>query len=61
MKKWKYIPGSIPTDGQVVYVRLVGSYENNFKTTFNLADKTFTFVPNNIVYPAYLIFQWREL
>jgi hypothetical protein len=59
MATWFKLPNEVPTDGQIVYVRVEYYYSDPFLATFSLSALTFTSVDNAIVYPAWVIARWK--
>jgi hypothetical protein len=58
---WIQLSSQVPTDGQLVWVRLINESLTPFQA--NYVDSEFTFV--NVVtereYPAYMIASWRNI
>lgn len=61
MPKWNFIPVSIPSDAQTVYVRLYNGYSDVFKAVYNSTAQTFTMDTTFIVFPIWMIAKWKSI
>jgi hypothetical protein len=60
MYAWNQFPFDIPTDQEVVWVRIKYYYGKPFLAIWIEATQDFTSLDNSIVYPAWTIARWRS-
>ena len=57
---WSSLPTVVPTDTEVVWVRITYYYTEPFLAQWSAAQQEFTSVDNSIVYPAWTVARWRS-
>lgn len=57
---WKSLPLDVPTDTEVVYVRIKYYYGEPFLAEWDETLQEFTSVVNNIIYPAWSVSRWKS-
>jgi hypothetical protein len=58
MAKWKTIPNEIPTNTQLVYVRLWNYFNSPILCNYDESSQAFVTVTNNIIFPIYTVYRW---
>lgn len=61
MSVWKTMPGDIPKDGDVVWVRLRDWSGEPFQAKWTASEQTFTDQTNSLVFPWWIVARWRDL
>jgi hypothetical protein len=59
MTKWKTMPGELPLDGVVCWVRLNYWFGSPFEATYSVANKEWTSEENGLKYPVWSISRWK--
>jgi hypothetical protein len=59
MAKWYFLPQTVPSDGEIVNVRLYNGYADVFQATWSGSDNTF--VMSGLHYPFWMIAKWSPL
>lgn len=57
---WKTIPENVPTDTEVVWVRLNYFSGIAILAEWDASNQQFTSVTNSIVYPAWIVGRWKS-
>lgn len=57
---WKILPAQIPTDTEVVWIRINYWFGQPVLAQWSTANQEFTSVTNSIVYPAWVVGRWKS-
>jgi len=58
---WKSPALELPTDGDIVWVRILNYYGEPFQAKYTDADQTFTSQVSPLIFPAYYVARWKAL
>jgi len=61
MAKWTYFPDQIPENNQLCWIRLSTNQSRPFKATYISAYSEFWSEDNEIHYPAWCVFSWKNV
>ena len=56
---WKILPLEVPTDAQVVWIRINYWFGQPVLAAWDETNQQFTIKVNDIVYPAWVVGRWK--
>ena len=57
---WKTILEELPTNGQLVWIRITNVYGQLVKATYNSSMQQFTTQDTSVIIPAYQVARWKD-
>jgi hypothetical protein len=58
MSNWNSVYNLLPADGETVWIRPNGFFDDPFQAVFSLSSQNFTSVDTGVIVPVWNVYRW---